>query len=231
MGAAARCAAAPNSSPPNIVCASRNVGALSPRHGRHLLRIFARFAGWSYDEDHLIDVCRPRLRLLRLEVFVVDLSFDSNKHDQTRQDASSGADSLHTVAQAAEAFANAQVADMWGWEEQGVEEARQALISAYEAACRGFSSEGDQFRDFGKLVDAAEEDFRRAEEELVRLLAGTESDLASNPFIRKSMGLVGAQVRTAAGTLHHAAAAPVGAAAASMQDDSTPSAVGAQTGM
>lgn len=161
---------------------------------------------------------------------MVDLSFDSNKHDQTRQDAGSGADSLHTVAQAAEAFANAQVADMWGHEE-GVEAARQALQSAYDAVGRGFSSEGDQLRDFGKMVDEAEEDFRRAEEELVRLLAGTESDLASNPFIRKSMGLVGAQVRTAAGTLHHAAAAPVQAAAASKQDDSTPSAVGAQTGM
>lgn len=170
--------------------------------------------------------------MFRLEVFVIDLSFDSNKHDQTRQDASSGADSLHTVAQAAEAFANAQVADMWGREEQGVEEARQALISAYEAACRGFSSEGDQFRDFGKMVDAAEEDFRRAEEELVRLLAGTESELAFNSFIQKiAAGSVGAQVLKAAGTLPHAAATPAGAAAASMQDDSTPSAVGAQTGM
>lgn len=162
---------------------------------------------------------------------MVDLSFDSNKHDQTRQDASNGADSLHTVAKTAEAFANAQVSDVWGFEEEGVEAARQALVSAYEAACRGFSSEGDQLRDFGKMVDDAEEAFMRAEEELVRLLKGTESDLVSDLFIRKSMGLVGAQVRTAAGTLHHAAAAPVGAAAASMQDDSTPSAVGAQTGM
>ena len=69
---------------------------------------------------------------------MVDLSFDSSKHDQTRQDASNGADSLHTVAKTAEAFANAQVSDVWGSEEEGVEAARQALVSAYEAACRGF---------------------------------------------------------------------------------------------
>lgn len=162
---------------------------------------------------------------------MVDLSFDSNKHDQTRQDASSGADSLHTVAQAAEAFANAQVADMWGSEE-GVEAARQALQSAYDAVGRGFASEGDQFRDFGKMVDEAEEAFMRAEEELVRLLAGTESDLSSISFIQKlAVGSVGAQALKASGTLPHAAAAPVGATAASMQDDSRPSAVGAQTGM
>ena len=162
---------------------------------------------------------------------MVDLSFDSNKHDQTRQDAGNGADSLHTVAQAAEAFANAQVADMWGPEE-GVEAARQALQSAYDAVGRGFASEGDQFRDFGKMVDEAEEDFRRAEEELVRLLKGTESDLSSISFIQKlAAGSVGAQALKASGTLPHAAATPVGAAAASKQDDSAPSAVGAQTGM
>jgi hypothetical protein len=170
--------------------------------------------------------------LFRLEVFVSDVSFDSNKHDQTRQDASNGADSLHTVAKATEAFANAQVSDVWGFEEEGVEAARQALVSAYEATCRAFSSEGDRLREFGKMVDEAEEDFRRAEEELVRLLKGTESDLAFNSFIQKiAAGSMGAQVRTAAGTLHHAAATPFGAAAASIQDDSTPSAVGEQTGM
>lgn len=170
--------------------------------------------------------------MFRLEVFVVDLSFDSSKHDQTRQDASNGADSLHTVAKTAEAFANAQVSDVWGSEEEGVEAARQALVSAYEAACRGFSSEGDQLRDFGKMVDDAEEAFMRAEEELVRLLKGTESDLASDLLIQKlAAGALGAQVLKASGTLPHATLTPVGAAAASMQDDSTPSAVGEQTGM
>lgn len=170
--------------------------------------------------------------MLRLEVFVVDLSFDSSKHDQTRQDASNGADSLHTVAKTAEAFANAQVSDVWGFEEEGVEAARQALVSAYEAACRGFSSEGDQLRDFGKMVDDAEEAFMRAEEELVRLLKGTESDMSSISFLRTlAAGSVGAQALQATGALPHASVTPVGAAAASMQDDSTPSAVGEQTGM
>lgn len=160
-----------------------------------------------------------------------DVSFDSNKHDQTRQDGALGAESFDTAAQAAREFADAQIADVWGSEE-GVEAARQALVSAYEAACRGFSSEGDQLRDFGKMVDDAEEAFMRAEEELVRLLKGTESDLASDLLIQKlAAGALGAQVLKASGTLPHATSTPVGAAAASMQDDSTPSAVGEQTGM
>lgn len=159
-----------------------------------------------------------------------DVSFDSDKHDQTRQDAGTGADSLHTVAQAAKAFANAQVADVWGSEE-GVEAARQALQIAYEQVGRGFASEGVQFRDFGKMVDEAEEAFRQAEEEIVRLLQGTESDMAYNPFLQKIAGTVGAQAITAAGTLDTSAATPPGAATAKTQDDSKPSAVGAQTGM
>ena len=82
------------------------------------------------------------------------------------------------------------------------------------------------------MVDDAEEAFMRAEEELVRLLKGTESDLASDLLIQKlAAGALGAQVLKASGTLPHATLTPVGAAAASMQDDSTPSAVGEQTGM
>jgi len=168
--------------------------------------------------------------LFRLEVFVIDVSFDSNKHDQTRQDGALGAESFDTAAQAAREFADAQVADVWGSEE-GVEAARQALQIAYEQVGRGFASEGVQFRDFGKMVDEAEEAFRQAEEEIVRLLQGTESDMAYNPFLQKIAGTVGAQALTTAGTLDTSAETPLGAATAKTQDDSKPSAVGAQTGM
>ena len=65
----------------------------------------------------------------------------------------------------------------------------------------------------------------------MRLLLGTESDMAYNPFLQKIAGTVGAQALTTAGTLDTSAETPLGAATAKTQDDSKPSAVGAQTGM
>ena len=101
-------------------------GYFLPERSSQLPSIFASLAGWSYDEHHLINVCGPRLRLFRLEVFVSDVSFDSDKHDQTRQDAERGGESLMTAADSIGTLADAQVESVWG-EEAGVDAARRAL--------------------------------------------------------------------------------------------------------
>lgn len=201
---------------------SRYVGVLSPRHGRHLLRIFARFAGWSYDEHHLIDVCRPRLRLLRPEVVVSDVSFSSQNHDQTRQDGALGAESFDTAAQAAREFADAQVADVWGTE-SGVEAARQALQDAYNTAREGFASEGDKLRDFDRKVVESEDDFKKTEDEVMRKFKGEEANMASIPFLASLVSSLGVPVHQAAGTLNTASTTPSSSTySAGSQDSNNP---------
>ena len=201
---------------------SRYVGVLSPRHGRHLLRIFARFAGWSYDEHHLIDVCRPRLRLLRPEVVVSDVSFSSQNHDQTRQDGARGAESFDTAAQAAREFADAQVADVWGTE-SGVEAARQALQDAYNTAREGFASEGDKLRDFDRKVVESEDDFKKTEDEVMRKFKGEEANMASIPFLASLVSSLGVPVHQAAGTLNTASTTPSSSTySAGSQDSNNP---------
>ena len=201
---------------------SRYVGVLSPRHGRHLLRIFARFAGWSYDEHHLIDVCRPRLRWLRPEVVVSDVSFRSQNHDQTRQDGALGAESFDTAAQAAREFADAQVADVWGTE-SGVEAARQALQDAYNTAREGFASEGDKLRDFDRKVVESEDDFKKTEDEVMRKFKGEEANMASIPFLASLVSSLGVPVHQAAGTLNTASTTPSSSTySAGSQDSNNP---------
>ena len=68
-----------------------------------------------------------------------DVSFDSQKHDQTRHDAEQGGEHLGNAAKAAEAFAQAQTASVWG-KEPGVEAARLALQAAYTGAGEGFAA-------------------------------------------------------------------------------------------
>ncbi len=52
--------------------------------------VFAPLPGWSYDEHHLIDIRRLRLRFTFSEGRVSDVGFDSQKHGQTRHDAEQG---------------------------------------------------------------------------------------------------------------------------------------------
>ena len=189
---------------------------------RQLPDIFARFAGWSYDEDHLIAVCRPRLRLFRPEVVVVDVSFSSQNHDQTRQDGALGAESFDTAAQAAREFADAQVADVWGTE-SGVEAARQALQDAYNTAREGFASEGDKLRDFDRKVVESEDDFKKTEDEVMRKFKGEEANMASIPFLASLVTSLGLPVHQAAGTLNTASTTPSSSTySAGSQDSNNP---------
>ena len=93
-----------------------------------------------------------------------DVSFDSNKHDQTRQDATKGAESLKTAADGIDTFADAQVESVWG-EEAGVDAARRALQESYFTLRDGFNGEQEHVLNFGTKVDETEESFRRMEEQ------------------------------------------------------------------
>ncbi|MFC2557463.1 MAG: hypothetical protein ACFNXV_06220, partial [Pauljensenia sp.] len=108
-----------------------------------------------------------------------DVSFDSQKHDQTRHDAEQGGEHLGNAAKAAEAFAQAQTASVWG-KEPGVEAARLALQAAYTGAGEGFAAERARFTDFGAKVDQAEEDFTRTEEAAAGQLASAGAAMNSN---------------------------------------------------
>lgn len=202
---------------------SRYVGVLSPRHGRHLLRIFARFAGWSYDEHHLIDVCRPRLRLLRPEVFVIDLSFDSNKHDQTRQDATKGAESLKTAADGIDTFADAQVESVWG-EEAGVDAARRALQESYFTLRDGFNGEQEHVLNFGTKVDETEKSFRQMEEQNADYFSQAAAAMSQDPAV--ATAAAGSGVGTGGGSSASAEASNTWSA--SLQGEDEPSAVSEQ---
>lgn len=157
-------------------------GYFLPERSSQLPSIFASLAGWSYDEHHLISVCRPRLRLFRLEVFVSDVSFDSNKHDQTRQDATKGAESLKTAADGIDTFADAQVESVWG-EEAGVDAARRALQESYFTLRDGFNGEQEHVLNFGTKVDETEESFRRMEEQNAGYFSQTNAAMAQDPAV------------------------------------------------
>ena len=111
-----------------------------------------------------------------------DVGFDSQKHDQTRHDAEQGGEHLGNAAKAAEAFAQAQTASVWG-KEPGVEAARLALQAAYTGAGEGFAAERTRFTDFGAKVDQTEADFTRTEEAAAGQLASAGAAMNSNAAI------------------------------------------------
>lgn len=175
-------------------------GYFLPARSSQLPSIFARLAGWSYDEHHLINVCRPRLRLFRLEVFVSDVSFDSNKHDQTRQDATKGAESLKTAADGIDTFAGAQVESVWG-EEASVDAARRALRAAYQAVGEGYATESTNVLDFGGKVDQSEAEFLQMEEENAGYFSQASAALMQDPAVAAAAaGVSGSGSSSSAGS-------------------------------
>ena len=181
--------------------------------------IFASLAGWSYDEHYLIDVCRPHLRLFRLEVVVVDVSFDSNKHDQTRQDAEKGGESLTTAADGIDTFADAQVESVWG-DEAGVDAARRALQESYFTLRDGFNDERRDFLEFGTKVDETEEAFRQMEEQNAGYFSQTNAAMAQDPAV--AAAAAGSGVGTGAGS----SASTYQASPSGSQDNTDPNAAG-----
>lgn len=120
--------------------------------------------------------------MFRLEVFVSDVSFDSNKHDQTRQDAEKGGESLTTAADGIDTFADAQVESVWG-EEAGVDAARRALQESYFTLRDGFNDERRDFLEFGTKVDETEEAFRRMEEQNADYFSQAAAAMSQDPAV------------------------------------------------
>ena len=120
--------------------------------------------------------------MFRLEVFVSDVSFDSDKHDQTRQDAEKGGESLMTAADDIGAVADAQVESVWG-EEAGVDAARRALQDSYLLLGDGFKEERNHFLEFGTKVDQSEEAFRRMEEQNADYFSQAAAAMSRDPAV------------------------------------------------
>ena len=198
-------------------------GYFLPERSSQLPSIFASLAGWSYDEHHLIDVCGPRLRLFRLEVFVSDVSFDSDKHDQTRQDAERGGESLMTAADSIGTLADAQVESVWG-EEAGVDAARRALQDSYSTLRDGFKGEQEHFLDFGTKVDQSEEAFRQMEEQNAGYFSQTNAAMAQDPAV--AAAAAGSEAGAGAGSPASAEASNTWSD--SLQGEDEPSAVSEQ---
>ncbi len=97
---------------------------------------------------------------------------------------------LGNAAKAAEAFAQAQTASVWG-KEPGVEAARLALQAAYTGAGEGFAAERTRFTDFGAKVDQTEADFTRTEEAAAGQLASAGAAMNSNAAIANAAAGVG----------------------------------------
>lgn len=122
-----------------------------------------------------------------LEVFVSDVSFDSNKHDQTRQDATRGAESLKTAADGIDTFADAQVESVWG-EEAGVDAARRALQESYFTLRDGFNGEQEHVLDFGTKVDETEKSFRQMEEQNANYFSQAAAAMSQDPAVAAATG-------------------------------------------
>jgi putative 30S ribosomal protein S1 len=138
--------------------------------------------------------------LFRLEVFVSDVSFDSNKHDQTRQDATKGAESLKTAADGIDTFAGAQVESVWG-EEASVDAARRALRAAYQAVGEGYATESTNVLDFGGKVDQSEAEFLQMEEENAGYFSQASAALMQDPAVAAAAaGVSGSGSSSSAGS-------------------------------
>ena len=111
-----------------------------------------------------------------------DVSFDSNKHDQTRQDAEKGGESLTTAADGIDTFADAQVESVWG-EEAGVDAARRALQESYFTLRDGFNGEQEHVLDFGTKVDETEKSFRQMEEQNAGYFSQAAAAMSQDPAV------------------------------------------------
>ena len=111
-----------------------------------------------------------------------DVSFDSNKHDQTRQDATKGAESLKTAADGIDTFADAQVESVWG-EEAGVDAARRALQESYFTLRDGFNGEQEHVLNFGTKVDETEDSFRQMEEQNADYFSQAAAAMSRDPAV------------------------------------------------
>ena len=161
--------------------------------------------------------------MFRLEVFVSDVSFDSNKHDQTRQDATKGAESLKTAADGINTFADAQVESVWG-DEAGVDAARRALQESYFTLREGFTGEQDHVLNFGTKVDETEVSFRRMEEQNAGYFSQTNAAMAQDPAV--AAAAAGSGAGTGAGSSGTAEASNTWSA--NLQGEGEPSAVSEQ---
>lgn len=157
--------------------------------------------------------------MFRLEVFVSDVSFDSNKHDQTRQDATKGAESLKTAADGIDTFAGAQVESVWG-EEASVDAARRALRAAYQAVGEGYATESTNVLDFGGKVDQSEAEFLRMEEENAGYFSQASAALMQDPAV------AAAAAGSGAGTGAGSSASTYQASPSGSQDNTDPTAAG-----
>ena len=111
-----------------------------------------------------------------------DVGFDSQKHEQTRQDVQQGGAGLESASTALQSLADAQSEDVWG-NEAGVAAAREQLISFLTVAREGLTDEKDGYEDFGSKVNRAEEDFTRTEEAAAGQLASAGAAMNSNAAI------------------------------------------------
>ena len=116
-----------------------------------------------------------------------DVGFDSQKHEQTRQDVQQGGAGLESASTALQSLAEAQSEDMWG-NEAGVAAAREQLISFLTVAREGLTDEKDGYEDFGSKVNRAEEDFTRTEEAAAGQLASAGAAMNSNTAIASAAG-------------------------------------------
>lgn len=161
--------------------------------------------------------------MFRLGVFVSDVSFDSNKHDQTRQDAEKGGESLKTAADGIDTFADAQVESVWG-EEAGVDAARRALQDSYFVLRDGFNIEQEHFLDFGTKVDETEKSFRQMEEQNANYFSQAAADMSQDPAV--AAAAAGSGAGTGAGSSASTDASQTPSAGSPGEDE--PSAVGQQ---
>ena len=138
-----------------------------------------------------------------------DVGFDSQKHEQTRQDVQQGGAGLESASTALQSLADAQSEDVWG-NEVGVAAAREQLMSFLTRARKGWGPETGGSEDVGSPVTRAEEDFTRTEEAAAGQLASTSAAMNSNAAI--------ANAAAGAGSAGSASTAPSG----------VPSAVGDQ---
>lgn len=157
--------------------------------------------------------------MFRLEVFVSDVSFDSNKHDQTRQDAEKGGESLTTAADGIDTFADAQVESVWG-EEAGVDAARRALQESYFTLRDGFNDERRDFLEFGTKVDETEESFRQMEQQNADYFSQTNAAMAQDPAV------AAAAAGSGAGTGAGSSASTSQTSPSESQDNTDPNAAG-----
>lgn len=164
--------------------------------------------------------------MFRLEVFVSDVSFDSNKHDQTRQDATKGADSLKTAADGIDTFADAQVESVWG-EEAGVDAARRALQESYFTLRDGFNGEQQHVLNFGTKVDETEESFRQMEEQNADYFSQAAAAMSQDPAVAAAAAGSGGAYGTGAGSSASTDASQTPPAGS--PGEAEPSAVGQQT--